>query len=376
MRVTIPQLGYQLVTCELGDAGPYITRLYTASSTSSRYTVNSEDWWVKCGSPLLLIELNESEPLRLPSNLRLRQVEVPVEYGIELRHCWFGYKGRVIPTWIISRRTSIEADVAGANHDFWLDDESSQVYRARYFKSRTLRLYLLRLHAEHQCLKIILRNIVMGHIPVEQDTVTTENLQWYLNEATRRISHWESKTQGLIDADVAELARSSEDAISPGQRDSLLALLERENLRLNVRRKVERYANVIVQNRGTLYMADKIEKGDEYNIGGSARVGAVGRNARVDYADFREMWNQIGHSVDLPTLADDLSRLLPELRKRAIEPVHDEAVVAVGQAKQAAEEQNGPKALEYLKKAGKWAFDTATDVGVKVAAEVIKQAIS
>lgn len=56
-------------------------------------------------------------------------------------------------------------------------------------------------------------------------------------------------------------------------------------------------------------------------------------------------------------------------------PTHNESVVAVEQALQAAKEQNGPKAPAYLKQSGKWVFNVATDIGVKVAAVAIKQAL-
>jgi len=44
-------------------------------------------------------------------------------------------------------------------------------------------------------------------------------------------------------------------------------------------------------------------------------------------------------------------------------------------AAKAAKEGNGPKALEYLKAAGKWAMDTATKVGVSVASDALTKAI-
>ena len=45
------------------------------------------------------------------------------------------------------------------------------------------------------------------------------------------------------------------------------------------------------------------------------------------------------------------------LRQEAVEPEHDVAIGAVANAEVAAKEGNGPKALEWLGKAGKWTLD-------------------
>jgi hypothetical protein len=54
---------------------------------------------------------------------------------------------------------------------------------------------------------------------------------------------------------------------------------------------------------------------------------------------------------------------------------HDEAVAEVGKALKEAKAGDGSKVLGHLKAAGKWAFDMATQIGTRVAAEVIKKAM-
>jgi uncharacterized protein YjbI with pentapeptide repeats len=68
---------------------------------------------------------------------------------------------------------------------------------------------------------------------------------------------------------------------------------------------------------------------------------------------FQQLWNQAGGSIDLPALANELGQLRSALRKEASEPEHDEALGAVASAEKAAKQGDGPKALEYLKAAGK-----------------------
>lgn len=51
------------------------------------------------------------------------------------------------------------------------------------------------------------------------------------------------------------------------------------------------------------------------------------------------------------------------------------AIGAVATAEAAAKTGNGPKALEYLKKAGNWAFDVATKIGTDIAAAALKSSM-
>jgi hypothetical protein len=117
------------------------------------------------------------------------------------------------------------------------------------------------------------------------------------------------------------------------------------------------------------------DKSDNYNISGG-QIGAVGPNAHAHDMTFNQIWNQSGQNIDLPTLATQLETLRGALRKEASEPEHDEALGAVAAAQKAAKEENGPKVLEYLSTAGKWTLDIATKIGVPIAIEALKRAMT
>ena len=51
------------------------------------------------------------------------------------------------------------------------------------------------------------------------------------------------------------------------------------------------------------------------------------------------------------------------------------ALAEISDAETAAKAGQGSKVLEHLKKAGKWTFDVARDIGTDVAAEVIKKSM-
>ena len=114
----------------------------------------------------------------------------------------------------------------------------------------------------------------------------------------------------------------------------------------------------------------------EIKAGGNV-VAAAGEGIVQSTGDvvFQQVWNEVGGSIDLPRLADDLSKLRAEMKKEATEPEHDVATANVSMAEKAAKEGNGPKALEYLKAAGKWALDTATKLGIDVASDALTKAI-
>lgn len=99
------------------------------------------------------------------------------------------------------------------------------------------------------------------------------------------------------------------------------------------------------------------------------QAGAVGPNAHVHDMTF----NQLQTGLNLTQLAAELSTLRTALKGRASEPEHDMAVGVIAEAEVAAKQGNGQKALAGLKKAGKWTWEVATDIGTTLVAEVIKK---
>jgi hypothetical protein len=110
--------------------------------------------------------------------------------------------------------------------------------------------------------------------------------------------------------------------------------------------------------------------GDQYNISGQAA--AVGRNSHAHDMSFQQIWNNASNEIDLTQLASELRALRPRLAEAAMSAEHQVAIGQIGAAAQAAEAGDGPKALEYLKAAGKWAFDAASQVGIGVAIAAAK----
>jgi uncharacterized protein YjbI with pentapeptide repeats len=114
----------------------------------------------------------------------------------------------------------------------------------------------------------------------------------------------------------------------------------------------------------------------EIKAGGNL-VAATGSGHTVTTGDvvFQQVWNQSADSIDLTSLANDLGRLRAATKQEGTDPEHDIATGNVALAEKAAKEGDGPKALQHLKAAGKWALDAAAKIGVEVAGTALKKAI-
>ena len=157
-----------------------------------------------------------------------------------------------------------------------------------------------------------------------------------------------------------------------------LALFEQDFLKVQDDATIERYTRMQFDSAApdgryepqtrNLYL--EVVMGDQNNVFGQA--GIVGRNARAHDMSFQQLWNKASNEIDLPTLALELRGLRQSLTEAASNPEHQVAIGQVEAAAQAANSGDGPKALEYLKAAGKWTFDTASKVGIGVAIAAAK----
>jgi len=160
---------------------------------------------------------------------------------------------------------------------------------------------------------------------------------------------------------------------------SELEIYEEDFLELQDGASVDRYMQFLVELDGrgryssvTRKRGVEVIVGDTYDVRG--QTGAVGPNAHVHDVSFNQIWSQRSDEIDLAALAGELSRLRVAMRGRAGTPEEDQAVADIGQAELSAKSNDGPGALQHLRRAGQWALDTATSIGVNVAAAAIKAA--
>jgi len=179
------------------------------------------------------------------------------------------------------------------------------------------------------------------------------------------------------DGDLKEVNRTAR-ALADQLRPLLLELREMTNQVLGLsghpgfleltrdRTELSRAASLIV-NHGAIHVAR-----DTYNV---ERAGAVGPNATATNTTFIENRGNPFDGVDLAALVSELARLKTAMQAEANSTAHYTALAAVSEAEDAAKQRDTSTLVSKLKAAGSWAFDTATKIGVSVAAKAIQVAI-
>jgi hypothetical protein len=114
----------------------------------------------------------------------------------------------------------------------------------------------------------------------------------------------------------------------------------------------------------------EVTMGDKYEVHGQA--GAVGPHAHAHDINFHQIWNQAG--LDLEKLGQELSRLRTAMLAEAGTAEHYAAIGAVASAEIEAQNGDGPRVLQLLSKAGKWALDTASKIGADLIVAALKKA--
>jgi hypothetical protein len=149
-----------------------------------------------------------------------------------------------------------------------------------------------------------------------------------------------------------------------------------EEIEDSPRRKPRKTGNIIIvvnHFHGDTNMSADTYKG---NIG----FQGPGSGANASGTVFNTVQKQSFSDIDLMVLSTELERLrhvmLRELAAAdSSEPDQAIAIAAVANAEKAAKAGDAPATLTHLKAAGKWAWDTATKIGVSVAAKAIEGAM-
>src|ERR1700752_815788 len=101
--------------------------------------------------------------------------------------------------------------------------------------ARPYRLHILRLHAEREGLKHVLRALSRGGLRIDPGKESSDSIQSYLNRASRLLKQQERA--GVDQSRLLDIVSSSADMLSPGDRDSLRTALG--SARRNLARKME-----------------------------------------------------------------------------------------------------------------------------------------
>lgn len=194
-------------------------------------------WWMAAGNPLMVVEFHASERAAvMPAAAQPVAVSVA---DTRLWHAWIQLGDALYLTWLIERGT----------------DESAV---------RRLRINLSRLHAERECLRLVLQAMAAStRLAITE--ANSDGIQAYLNDAVRGLQ--KPQRFGIEQSPILEASMGAVEFASPGQSASL------DSMRRQVKHKVDafirRQENKMVQN---------IHNGDVYN---GPSFGDVGAGAQV-----------------------------------------------------------------------------------------------
>lgn len=213
-------------TCRLFEAGKGLSHLYLWSSSKlQNFSVdNVQPWWIHPCEPLIyLTQDGWDEKLTISGDKAAIKSDGNVIGS--LSHRLISHLGNTYRLWNFN-----EEALQGA-----ADPHRPNYYRSEsQIKARLLRLFLMRLHAEKQCLFQIIRHISRGYIQPTRGTPASERLQHYLNQSIQHISKLRKHGASLTEMEGESLAKDLEEKITAGEYESLLQALANLEIRPNI----------------------------------------------------------------------------------------------------------------------------------------------
>jgi hypothetical protein len=353
--VTVPDGEGGLIKTSIIQAGKHLAKLLLKSTSNSSQKSSVQEWWIQVGRPTVFVEHAHGSNAANPFNCRVFPAS-------ENRHIFLAAildnLGRGFPIWIapVPSKSRLKKDPAERS-------ESDQKIIDELKEARHLRVGILRLHSEHECLRLVLREISSGRLILPPRSKQSDLLQHYLNETIRFLNIKESDIGSCSSNEAALAARAIVEAANPGEMNAVIASLRVLDIRKNILRKVQ----------GDLSKSKRtIEKHyhnhthmDTFNLHGD------------NYGHFGNVYNQWQgiNNASLDKLAASLADLRVEMKNHAKAPEHDAAIGAIAEAETAAKKGNGPAVFQALARAGKWALDVAKEFSIQLAAEALVKVV-
>lgn len=321
----------------LGMAGKPVSELYAYASCKLREGRQPERGELKAEMPMVFIEAAAADgaPPR-----EARQVALAAEVGFDLFFWHQPRQGGSVAVWCLLYRPGARADV----------------------RARHLRIYLLRLNAEHQALKRVLRAVDSGKIAPEPRGPASQILQGYVFQATRHIGRCEEKTQNFS-GELDVLAYSLFDTLAPGERDSIAEKLRLVEVRSDILRRVEAYAAKATINIGQYIASAESVMSTTTSVTNSQNVN-IGSTLTNVQQTVQAM--PVGNDADRKELQDLLAKLHDALKAAPAEKAAAAGLVAsrTDELVKAGADKNPDKSM--LRMIGD---------GLKQAAEFLKDAV-
>jgi hypothetical protein len=323
--------------------GRNLARLYEQASTRSASTPNGSGLGlVESGMPLIVVEFERDEVKTLPA---VRLVDPAKTQGAQLAFAWVKTERGTIAAWLLGRGSASPQQL------------------------RSLRLCLLRLHAEREALDLTLRQLRRGRVSFDPDSKAGDALQDYLNRATRVVQRdWAG---GVSQSAILDAFDAAANVLRPEDRTDLAERLE--NSRNQVLRKLKAYEAkraYVREIHALTYVEGDLVEHNEQIITGSTIIGNITNKVAAEKIEnsFNTVANS-GASAELKEaltlLNDEVKTLIRQMEDEGGQPeqVADVANLVETFTKQATEKR---PLKEVLLAAGKGLVDAAKAVSERV----------
>lgn len=224
-------------------------------------------------------------------------------------------------------------------------------------ENRSLRISLMRLHSESECLKNILGAINSNSLNVIPHSAVSDLLQKYFNKATATYLKQDLSMPDKLGNDLFRDEFSNLlSMFQPGELNHIAEEIKAFDFRPQIEKKVIKYIKVM---------------GDNYENHNT--VGPIGPNSKMVVKHFVQKNNQTISEVDFSELVKELAAIREKLPKEPQTSQDSKRLAVVLAAQEGAEEKDSKKVMKNLKAGGKWLLDFATQVTASVVAEMINR---
>lgn len=204
--------------------GADLARQYLIGSSDRKSEKALSEWWVAAGNPAMIVEYDRGDRIAPPPHARV--VSSARVGATVLHHAWLEIAERRVSCWMLR-----------------CDDPA-----ARTSEFRKLRIHLVRLHCERECLRLVLEAASRQRLArtLPQADELDDYLAGSLPLLTKPVSHGVEQSQ-LLDA-----AKSAWETALPGQSASFEALAQKTSKQVaRYIRRSEAAASVVTQIIGT-----------------------------------------------------------------------------------------------------------------------------
>jgi hypothetical protein len=321
---------------------PGLKELQIISTTEKKYLNDSQaKYIIKC-TPQVFVTLNNKESFSYRSRNKLN-IPVRDSFNSTLFGWWEKYNNNPYKFWVLRNCATPKNE-----------------------NIITLRTGILRIHSEKECINNVIQSLLLGLLSSPPNTEGSDFLQSFLNNKIKDIA-LDYKKISMLDGSsnkIEDFIKEAYDNFNPGEITLLGERMKQLKLRPQIEEKIVKHI---------LHNATYIEK--QIIMDNSQKI-TFGNNSQFT-GDIHQI-NKSGNnpSFDFKSVYNSITELLEKISKEHNSYEKDVAVENLEAAKKAAIKQDHKGLVDSLKKAGSWAIDFASKIGVNFITEIIKHKIN